>query len=1509
MALSWLALLPSLEAAALGGGYTACGLSGEYFANTTLTGPSVFTRQDNRLDFDWGTSLPVGGSNSPGYSTFPHDNFSVRWTGGIIPRFSETYTFTVSATTGVRLWVNNVLLVDQWAAASTHTASVALVAGNTYSIKLEYLHLTGAASVRLSWSSPSVPEEVIDPVSVQSINLSDYPSQLFADAIKTASAGGSTGIAWYDMSMNVLAATQIDSKGWPLLDSQMDLTTETGRYLLVFNGKADVVIASRWFGNKGSFVVNGVTYTTLPSGIGYDAVTNTTVAEVNSLGAVNGSGETNLRFTNTQRTSGSAVGTGVTNVQLYRPTSYNGSTHSPRGSVAAVNIKPVIQNYAVMRYFSAAFGDERSWDERVQPGFPVWNNAPAVVAPLTRGSNKACWELLIMLANEVGKDLYICTSVRADHDYYVKLANLVKYGSDGTLPYTSTSQWPGSGPVYPPLNPNLRFHIEFSNEVWNYGFSMNGWIYQDSKDAVDLALGKTLDHTPPSIVNATDGLILNYDGKGWGDWKRWQALQTVNISNTFRLVFGDAAMGNRIRILLFDQYGGYGSQMTQFIDNYFNKSDSATTYTGTPHPVSYYIWGGGGAIYYSSSNSQGIDPSVALGNSSFEEPVLSAETSVSAPSGAAWTFAGNAGIYHGVERTAVTGQTFGASSTAQRSVGFKFTVGASPIYVYQLGRYVIAKGGTRTLHLYNAAGSNLVTTTNLDTSNKPLGQYAYLTPQLADWPFNQNNPVVLAANTTYYLICDENGNSYYDGTTAVTAGPGITIDGAVTYANSTFTVDRAGSYSYGPLNFIYTTAPNGSLGIVQNAPNGKQGAYIGDTGSISQTITVPTAGVYSLYMNAGFQLDYAYWLSSGQRRSINGNPINITIDGVLCNAYSQTNPPYMVSSSKWSPGGWGIRDYDLWVNWGTAPVQLSSGTHTVTYTGTGAVGTYIFLDNIRVCSEAALFGPNATNFPSNGEAYGQDNSSAIAGWASFAKTVCNWPITWGMKAMAYEGGNSLGGDFTQSPLNSYCKYVSPLATQADIRAIDTYTRAGGSFFGHYYAQWYGNTPDGAVNAPLVQSAIQKNNLLPAEANNGSPVPRAIPGSQHTLSASASNGVISALNGWCSYNIIVQQYGSYQITCNTQGSGTYHLQLDDGTRLLSNATAGGSVTTASVALTAGMHNLRLQSTSAATLTVNSITIFMAGAPTAPVLSPIYTFANGECQITWGASSGAVMYGVDIGTTSNNYTQSFPVSGTTATITGLDNNTVYYLAVYARDANGLRSLYSSELRIAQRSSDPTALIDFEEQALTASAGYATEPLMSKGFTFTSEGNSGGTALLVNGASSANWPGPYASTVVQARFWGSSISMTKTGGGTFDIHTLFLDSRGFSANYAIITATDPSGMTFTQTVNLSATTYTATPILNWVRVTKVNVAFYRASDGRQLSGAIDNIMVNPPVPKITTTALPNAAPGEPYSTTLSATGGQGTLIWSISTGTPPSGVSLSPSGVISGTPVETQPLAPEK
>jgi mono/diheme cytochrome c family protein len=133
---------------------TGTGLTGQYFDNSDFTG-ATFTRTDTTVNFNWGLGSPA--------SSMGVDTFSVRWTGQVQPQYSQAYTFHVTGDDGVRLWVNNQLIIHKWVlqSATEWSGSIALVAGNKYDIKLEYFENQVDAAAQLRWSSASTPKAII----------------------------------------------------------------------------------------------------------------------------------------------------------------------------------------------------------------------------------------------------------------------------------------------------------------------------------------------------------------------------------------------------------------------------------------------------------------------------------------------------------------------------------------------------------------------------------------------------------------------------------------------------------------------------------------------------------------------------------------------------------------------------------------------------------------------------------------------------------------------------------------------------------------------------------------------------------------------------------------------------------------------------------------------------------------------------------------------------------------------------------------------------------------------------------------------------------------------------------------------------------------------------------------------------------------------------------------------------------------------------------------------------
>lgn len=133
---------------------TGTGLTGKYYDAKNFTMLRV-TRVDPIIDFNWGQ-----GSPDPSIAV---DTYSVRWTGQVQPRYSQTYTFHATTDDGVRLWVNGVQIINHWAdgAAAEYTGAITLQANQKYTIQMDYYENGGAAAARLEWSSPSQPKQVI----------------------------------------------------------------------------------------------------------------------------------------------------------------------------------------------------------------------------------------------------------------------------------------------------------------------------------------------------------------------------------------------------------------------------------------------------------------------------------------------------------------------------------------------------------------------------------------------------------------------------------------------------------------------------------------------------------------------------------------------------------------------------------------------------------------------------------------------------------------------------------------------------------------------------------------------------------------------------------------------------------------------------------------------------------------------------------------------------------------------------------------------------------------------------------------------------------------------------------------------------------------------------------------------------------------------------------------------------------------------------------------------------
>ena len=130
------------------------GLKGEYFNNENFLGVPV-TRTDRVIDFSWNRQTLPAGINT--------ERFAIRWTGRIKAPVTGAYTIYTKTDDGVRLWLNDSLLIDDWHLypEKKNERTVNLVEGQFYKIKFEYKQHEGHASARLLWSYQGEPQQPI----------------------------------------------------------------------------------------------------------------------------------------------------------------------------------------------------------------------------------------------------------------------------------------------------------------------------------------------------------------------------------------------------------------------------------------------------------------------------------------------------------------------------------------------------------------------------------------------------------------------------------------------------------------------------------------------------------------------------------------------------------------------------------------------------------------------------------------------------------------------------------------------------------------------------------------------------------------------------------------------------------------------------------------------------------------------------------------------------------------------------------------------------------------------------------------------------------------------------------------------------------------------------------------------------------------------------------------------------------------------------------------------------
>jgi hypothetical protein len=120
--------------------------TGQWFAqfweNTTLSGPAFSTGFAAEIDNRWGLGRPLEGQ----------DTFSARWTQRTyFP--NGVYRFVATMDDGMRVWVDEQLIIDAWGQSVEHTVSKdAPVSEGWHNVRVDYQDLGGVATAVLNWT-------------------------------------------------------------------------------------------------------------------------------------------------------------------------------------------------------------------------------------------------------------------------------------------------------------------------------------------------------------------------------------------------------------------------------------------------------------------------------------------------------------------------------------------------------------------------------------------------------------------------------------------------------------------------------------------------------------------------------------------------------------------------------------------------------------------------------------------------------------------------------------------------------------------------------------------------------------------------------------------------------------------------------------------------------------------------------------------------------------------------------------------------------------------------------------------------------------------------------------------------------------------------------------------------------------------------------------------------------------------------------------------------------------
>ena len=428
-----------------------------YFGNMHLSGLPLISLEEAVVNHQWRGGSP--------HFLLPADRFSARFEG--LFYFEEgRFRFSATADDGVRMWVNNILIIDGWKdqPVTNYAAEISLAEG-LHLVKVEYYEHLYDATLKVRWDALDLTINDKNLASALGINIGDLTYWSTESPLINVfkNSGG-----WYTSDDTIWdtgeqALLDLDPRGWP-----RSLPEEGGPEQFRY-------VTALMYSGAGGHYPEGL-FTVLYEGEGeieylFDARKMEHLSQPGRhiLDVAPSNGGFALRIT---ATDPNHTGNYIRNIRVLPPGGRCGNNpfHYAEGQLECglfQEFKPFeeihedqifhplflrdLQKYRVIRFMDFTRTNTNQlvhWQDRPRLETFRWNFEEG--APM---------ELVFHLARMLNADAWINIPTRASDDYVLELAHMAQ-----TM-----------------LHAGQRVYVEYANEIWNTAFPAGEWVQEQGE--------------------------------------------------------------------------------------------------------------------------------------------------------------------------------------------------------------------------------------------------------------------------------------------------------------------------------------------------------------------------------------------------------------------------------------------------------------------------------------------------------------------------------------------------------------------------------------------------------------------------------------------------------------------------------------------------------------------------------------------------------------------------------------------------------------------------------------------------------------------------------------------------------------------------------------------------------------------------------------------------------------------------------------------------------------------